>query len=78
MSFIDERKTMRYASKRRVKEEEDPKKKKVKFKGAACTAFVALLDVCACFAALKAWTMQTCCNECRNKKQHEDWGAGAC
>ena len=34
VSFIDERKAMRYPTKRRVKEEEDTKKKKVKHKGA--------------------------------------------
>ena len=40
MSFIDERKTMRYATKRKVKEEDSSKQKKVKFKGASCNALV--------------------------------------
>lgn len=35
MSFIDERKKMRYPSKRQKTAEDEPKKKKEKFKGAA-------------------------------------------
>ncbi len=38
VSFIDERKAMRYPTKRRVREEQDTKKKKVKHKGASCAA----------------------------------------